>query len=165
MSEMQKLLERVRAAEGPDRELDAFLCEAFDLPKCQEPDCLPDVLRRIIDCVKVTHDEDPDVPFYTSSIDSALALVERLLPGWQWLVRSASKDGKCFARLESPDFADVVWEAGDKETRDIIRGEEALGKAATPPIAILAALLSALLAPARLSPSRSEVPKGGCISK
>jgi hypothetical protein len=56
--ELQSLLERVKAASGPDRELD----RAFD--------------RRDIFPVYGDH------PQYTASIDAALGLVEKVLPGW-----------------------------------------------------------------------------------
>lgn len=71
------LIERVEAARGPDRELDALICQMVDLPCCIEPDCLPDVLRAAIAYTldgSWPHDTD-SVPDYTASLDAALTLV------------------------------------------------------------------------------------------
>jgi hypothetical protein len=84
---------------------------------------------------------------YTTSIDAALALVERCLPGWSWLVRSPDKDAlvpdKFFARLASPDFDAVQWEAGDEVSYDILGGQNASATAPTPPLALVIALVRA----------------------
>lgn len=49
---MTSLAERVERAVEGSRELDAEIAEIALLPFCEEPDCLPDVLVRIISRVK-----------------------------------------------------------------------------------------------------------------
>jgi hypothetical protein len=70
-----------------------------------------------------------DVPHVTSSIDAALALVEKALPGFGFYLRQ-DKDG-CGCGLVYPEYPRVT---------------PAHCSAATPALAILAALLSALIA-------------------
>lgn len=66
-----------------------------------------------------------DVPRIMESIDAALALVERKLPGWWWL----REDGQSI-RLVGPDNGDCY--------------PSAVGRHHLVPLAILAALLTAL---------------------
>jgi len=54
---------------------------------------------------------------YHGSLDAAKALHEALLPGWDWLVRTND-----FARVTSPDYDQVTWEAGDRVVTDIVSG-------------------------------------------
>lgn len=79
------LIARVERATGPDREIDALICERFDLPKCELPDCYPDIMLRIINRVKAGG-EDGCIPRYTESLDAVVGLIERELPGWAWNV-------------------------------------------------------------------------------
>lgn len=106
MSDLMELLERVRKATGPDRELERdIMVEAFG-----------DGVRNAL-----------PVPTYTASIDAALALVERKLPGWIWMLD----------KNESGPFDFVLWaETGLRAKAN------AMGP--TAPLAILAALLTAL---------------------
>ena len=81
---MMELAERCEKAMGPDRKIDAAICRLIDLPRCEEPDCLPDVFERIIGRVESGDwDQDPDVAFYTASLDAAMTLVPE---GWYWQV-------------------------------------------------------------------------------
>ena len=104
------LLERVRAAAGPDRELD------HDIMLDAEP----------AGWHTIPNTEDDR---YSASIDTALSLVARVLPGWRFDVHSP--------RFGTP-FEAVLMD-GDSASRKIV-----VAKAATAPLAILAALLSAL---------------------
>jgi hypothetical protein len=103
MSDLEQLLERVRAANGADDCLDYAIYLQF---------------RELI-----------GLQSYTSSIDAALALVERVLPGW------FGEDGR------------HTW-----GSHAILYTGEGRGRARiecyapTHPLAILAALLSALIA-------------------
>lgn len=132
MTTLQDLLERVEKAEGPDREIDVALWLHTT----------PGATRRGTH-VKHAHsdaewdvDETRDatgylvvVPAYTASLDAALALVERKLPGWTWRLDSPdSASEPAFARLSGPE-----WRSG-------------AGWAKTPALALLAALLRALIA-------------------
>jgi hypothetical protein len=90
-----ELAERVEAATGPDRKIDAAICREIDLPLCVEPDCLPDVMLKILDRIEggsePEWDDDPDCPFYTHSLDAAMTLVPE---GFYWSV-----DARSFAML------------------------------------------------------------------
>ncbi len=135
MSDLTALLDRVRAATGPDRELDADLWWALardsaertywraTLGKPQKaPDRLPDGLGRI--AVRGRS------PMASGSIDAALALAERMLPG-------TARPGF----VQQPDrswHGTILW----VEPEDAECPEEV---APTAPLAILAALLSALI--------------------
>lgn len=126
------LLARVEAATGPDRELDAALWLDFT----------PGATRRA-STVKSSKGLWPDytidetreaggalivVPAYTASLDAALALVERVLPGWVWSVGNlASGGGQAY--LMRAQSAALIG-----------------GKASTPALALLAAMLKALMA-------------------
>jgi len=100
----------------------------------------------------------------TESLDAALALAERVLPGWTWLTRGPDKDGRCptlcFARLALPDFDCVTWEAGDQWTTDILAGRDATAHAATPALALCIAVLRATT-PAEADAVGTE-PKAEC---
>lgn len=87
--------------------------------------------------VNLWGDYDERYPSYTASIDAALALVERMLPGWFCTI--AIKTLK-YEVVGGPwaDLASPKWVAGT----ELDGYAEAAG--ATPPLAILAALLSAL---------------------
>lgn len=78
------------------------------------------------------------VPSFTSSIDAAIALVERMLPGWRWLIRP-DKDG-AFANL----YPTPLWLAPEADWQE---GRNCFPTIAqTPPFAILIALFRALQA-------------------
>ena len=106
MGDLNELVERVKAATGPDRELDY-------------------AISRFADGELARH-SSLHLP-YTASIDAALALTERMLPGWDYVLEGASRH--CFV-LMHPDNED--GEGVFVET------------AATSALAILAALLTAL---------------------
>jgi len=126
MSNLQDLLERVTAAAGPDRELD---CRLFaDLLMRPDGYAVVGFSPGTVAYVEapVTTVRYLAAPHYTSSLDSALALVERLLPGWEWRVERQSAD---------------LWIHLPKHCQKL-----ACAKGATPALALLAALLRALLA-------------------
>ena len=110
LATLTALRERVIAAKGPDQKLDSAIW------------------------LKTSHQcKDHGIDGwtkYTASIDAALALVGRMLPGHGWSV------GSDFARQGQP-FATIGYDEEDR------RGS---AFAHTPPLAILAALLSALIA-------------------
>ena len=116
-SALAGLLERVRAATGPDRVLNGDVLMAFGWASDGGIAIDPEG-RRVF-----------QIPDATLSLDAALALVERVLPGWVWTVMTDYGD-LCRARL----YGEV------NGGRD--HGVQADG--ATPALALLAALLSAL---------------------
>lgn len=112
---LKALAERVEAATGPDREIDFGLHEMAS----KAPSVVPPKYLRI-------GGDSPSTPFYTSSIDAALGLVERVLPGWSKDIYIA--DNGSAVKLASP-LPRSVEHWGTSET--------------TTPLAILSALLRA----------------------
>jgi hypothetical protein len=114
MADLTPLSERVEGAGGPDRELDREVWAAL---VANPPASLVHVGRI-------------EVPAYTASLDSALGLVERVLPGWAWRVEFVAK-----------------WRPGGPfYGADLTDGIKPASRRAgpTPALAVLAALLKAL---------------------
>lgn len=119
-ADMTDLLERVLKLTGPDREVDRLLTEVLNYPN-------------------VYRNDDGTIPFtaecarFTSSVDAALALVERVLPGWVVLLD------------QYPDH----WTVNLAEYRKGygVWGDDFDATAKTAPLAILAALLTAKAQP------------------
>lgn len=133
------LLPRIRSAGGADRELDAALYWRFDdvssgvvfsngsmgLPRPQDhTKPIPGGLGRLAVIGAA--------PRYTSSLDAAIALVERVRPGCGWDVERLKHD---------QSFAASVFVDGTNRP-DIV--EHWFMQAATPALALLAALLASL---------------------
>lgn len=134
MGDLRELLERVEKATGADRELDSAIFSALVDPRRENaywiwqgsrPQGSPE--RAPADYWDTRH-----TPTITSSIDAALALMERMLPGAFWLIGK----GKTTA-LEKMFACQLMFGT------DEIIGE---GEAETAPLAILAALLRAFIA-------------------
>jgi hypothetical protein len=127
MRDYGELIGRVKAATGPDRKLDAAILAAFP-PEVMASDIT--VSERWDGMVEFKHSNgDTDsrwAAYFTASIDAALALVERLLP---------LRDHDYFRNSGRHRFCLSI--PGDHRFH-----VEAYG--ATAPLAILAALLSAL---------------------
>ena len=121
MSELRALRERVEKAEGPDRELDADIFFALN-PEIQE-------LRPHFSAGQVA----AIVPELTASIDAAVALIERKLPGYGFEVLASDRDS----------YRAAVWPwISSRGTRAQIGHQHSYAK--TPALALIAALLSAL---------------------
>lgn len=136
MSDLTALLERVRAATGSDRRLDIDIgrLDTSGLHRNYRKDLPTD---KILDALIYSEECDPPIivcPKYTASIDAALALVERVLPDREWVVRCDAEQG-AFANLTQ----------GKPYTHEWVSDR---AYAATAPLAILAALLTALIAQA-----------------
>lgn len=149
-NDLQALIERVEKATGPDRELDAFVgrhvdglqfgwcgedgwlcgdCNAHG-PYCGKPLGLKDERRSY----PIDWREDERLPNYTGSVDAALALVERVLPGAAYTINS-------FDVQRTPTTERRVHvHLSDYEGAD----HGALGDAPTAPLAIIAAALRAM---------------------
>lgn len=140
--ETLKLLSgRVEKAEGPDRELDHMLHHALVGP-------IGDVIRHHE--TKKFIMADVIAAEITTSIDAALALVEKVLPGWFWLLRAPADDcdepGRFFANLQSPDFDAIAHETPDGWRTEMLAGVDGYSYGDTAPLAVLSALLKALIA-------------------
>lgn len=101
MTALPDLLARVRAASGPDRELDAAIMSAF-------------------------YASTPPYEFFRS-VDAALALIERVLPGYRKSVVDLRPD-PCEAYAWLPGWTHNIK-----------------GDGATPALALVAALLAAVI--------------------
>lgn len=117
-AELATLRARIDAATGPDRELDLSLAEAL----------VPDVVV-LLHNRGTGQNERSTYWHYTASIDAALALVERLLPGWLWTFGSYGPDDGPWACITEPTEPCADYAA---------RGP-------TPALAILSALMSAMI--------------------
>jgi hypothetical protein len=123
MSEsIANLLERMRSATGPDRELDRIIqvrivnggTGAFETEQAW--------------LVQAARD-NWNTPAYTASVDAALALVDKTAPGWSFkLVRENGQ--YIFVVRDAPDLAKVA--------------ASAVSSKPTAPLAILTALLIAM---------------------
>ena len=130
-ADIASLLERVTAARGPDRVLD------LDLARALVPDVV--VLRRNDDD---TANEPHTYWEYTASIDAALALVERMLPGWKWgvasvAVKTGEKSPEGYPRYGTGFRAHVTQVSALRPMPSVAEGP-------TAPLAILVALLRSL---------------------
>jgi len=121
--ELTELLERVKKAEGPDRELGEAVVRALGFHAWAGR-----MRYRDADGIRWWDFGSSEV---TASVDAALALVERVLPGWKY-------------RLDQyPDRVECnlgQWRQGFG-----LYGDDFDGTALTAPLAILAALLTALI--------------------
>lgn len=88
MTDLSDLIERVRKAEGPDRELDRAIGSLAGASETTFPQYEPDGV----------------MPRYTGSIDAITALIAAKLPGW--LVTMEFGEGKPCAMMLRPGFED-----------------------------------------------------------
>lgn len=135
------LLARVKAATGPDRELDCrlshhFLNRGISYGTGDDSGWAPPATVDGWDDAKWASMADeymsPLTHHYTASVDAALSLVERVLPGWEWLKKS-------------PRVISLYRPLADEEDARKEWAKHHDGTGATIPLAILAALLSALI--------------------
>lgn len=133
MTDLPSLLSRLEASEGADRELDAELAVAFSGdPEAWVVNPSPhSIFSAAPGWWRDGSDKSHDAPAYTTSVDAALALVERVLPGREWIVEGGG-GGSSTAVLLAP-FEDEG------------SGEAHTGRLKTPALALLAALLKALI--------------------
>lgn len=127
--QLSELLARVEAAEGSDRYADCWLACALDgffpVPK-QWPERDRGMTWRV-DLFRYEDGGDQMVRKYTGSLDQALALCERVLPGWLRDVRELPS-GNWIAFVSTYEPARLF----DATCR-------------SPPLALLSAMLKALL--------------------
>lgn len=128
MTDLNELLERVKAATGPDRGLDARIEFTLSGVSFFESD-IADLLQVIDEPTgygKYQKIDSANIPSFTASIDAALALVERVLPN-------------TLRRLSD-------WEDGTGAKANLVlsNGSHHWADGASIPLAILAALLQAL---------------------
>jgi len=107
---LSEVLEQVRAATGPDQALDLRIARALGLWDVSMPGYEFLIVRE-----------------YTGSIDAAVGLVERVLPGFAWSYH--------------PEAGAAVW---DNDFLGPVRSGR--GDAETPALALIAAMLEAKIA-------------------
>lgn len=125
MSEtMRELLARVQRCTGPDRNLDLAIDMAL------RPENYPD---------SWSWDEATRPPHLTASIDNALALVEKVLPGWSVNLQTQAE------QYEVRTGPRVFTPLAEIYQRPLSVNPVYTSRAASPALAILAALLRAHL--------------------
>jgi len=140
VSNLQALLERVEKAEGPDRVLDAAIWSAvtghethYPNPYMREAEGLHAYTERRGDDLSRWY----PVPGLTASIDAAVGLVERMLPG-------------CWVDLCGPRKYLHIPTPSPNHWRGMVNAWNAqgdvVGWGATPALALIAALLRAMIA-------------------
>lgn len=143
---LKEILERVRKAEGPDRDLDwrmfSNVANAYMRGHHWRDSLFVDLDGKsagpnAIDWSKdgLRWYQDVDMPRYSESLDACLALMAEVLPGWRWyMAMGRSRPGEPLygASLLSPG------RSADEEP-DVI-AEHEVG-----PLALLDCILSALL--------------------
>lgn len=144
--DLAQLKQRVNAASGPDREIDAALATGLvgwclhPLGRQRDDSVQSDTGRTCLDCGADSWGNtgttgqrlhDPVRP-YTASLDAALALVERVLPGW------------LVDLTEHPDGEGGRYYSTQLYTPDILKSVSR--EHVTRPLALLSALLAALIA-------------------
>ncbi|CAM5420968.1 hypothetical protein ATER59S_02395 [Aquamicrobium terrae] len=86
MPDLSTLIERVEALTGPSRDADYRIEKAIVRPgEFPASEIWPPFM--------VGSKFDRSIPAYTASIDAAVALVERVLPGWFWFKPERNKLG------------------------------------------------------------------------
>ena len=142
-----ELVERVTKATGPDRILDRDLCLALNYIayspsplnlRPSEDDDAEWLDYEIVEDGKLVDCSDR-APELTGSTDASLALSEAKLPGWAWFVQ---KIEGVPSRAPQKDCVADLWLPAVKTQG--LRVERATADAATPPLAIILALLRAL---------------------
>lgn len=124
LSNLEQLLDRVVKATGADRELDRDIASFFgDYVKCEPR-------NRTWRSAPSRKGPWRTLPDYTSSVDAAIAFIERVLPGWAKESYEAPNEG-VMVRLISPTIPSTEHWGGSRT--------------ATLPLALVAAALSALI--------------------
>lgn len=114
MTDLRELEKRLEEATGPSQTLDRQINDTLGLPPI-------------------------GYPRFTSSLDAAVALVERVLPGWEWERKCETNRWK-FVRLIGPEFHKYEFMGPhNKHCTAWTFGE-------TPPLALCLALIRALIA-------------------
>lgn len=141
MTDISKLIERVEKATGPDRELDCRIAYTLDF----SVDGMGNSFRDFCDVFERDWAEisrraemhqsilSHNLPRVTASIDSALALLERVRPGWVCDTLGQDATGTL------GDMRGIGW------TAEFSNGlQSCQGQAPTLPLAIILALLLSL---------------------
>ncbi|MDO6966938.1 hypothetical protein [Rhizobium alvei] len=100
MSRYTYIIDKLREATGPDRELDWRIADALDIPyPWVKTDRWPPFAKGSL--------LEKEIPAYTASIDACVALVERMLPGYDW---GFGRDAGAFSAGLSESFHSKIIE-------------------------------------------------------
>lgn len=140
-----ELIEKLEKAERPRRDLDVAIADAV-LP--QREDACFHVGGRLLPPKWAATGSVADAHYYyiaaphvTTSLDAAVALAERVLPGWSIFT--------CLGQTVWPDKPPCSADVGSREFQDDIDGhdqENSTGFAPTLPLALCLAILKAVRA-------------------
>ena len=112
---LRALLKRVEAATGADPELDAEIAKGLSLYLYVTFYPFPLNGEAYWEGAEVRHSREVEpfedytpIPKYTASIDAAIALIERVLPGWWWSIGTCclSDDARIAPDYNSPIHGD-----------------------------------------------------------
>jgi hypothetical protein len=106
---LKALRDRIKGLEGPDRKVDAALWVFIGLDEREEVHCRSWCRMDGRTDLTREHFISAWASSYTESIDASLALVERLLPGWDY--RHDRVDGSYSAALSQLGAQDWASEA------------------------------------------------------
>lgn len=130
---LQELLRRVEGATGADREIDLEIGLALAGWKHLPIDASGNEWLKADDGYWAWPPRPgQDWPSFTESMDATLGLVERALPDWRWCARTDETRGAYCNVGASSEYGSPCFPK----------------YAATPPLAVLASLLAALIAQA-----------------
>lgn len=129
------LIEKLEGAEGPSLVLDGEIWCAVNGYTFVMWDGAGCVYRRASDG-GISHEQASRIRPFSASLDAALALAERVLPGWEFgtYINRPDVNGRRFTKIEAHRWQDVSPEYAFAC---------ASSKAATPALAVCAAVLRA----------------------
>jgi len=128
---LSTLIDRVRAASGPDREIDADVYEALGYQVKRRPVRHSSVHKSHATSVSWRYLDSGRwlaMEYFTASLDAVVALIERELP-----------EANCWGVEKEPGYIEAFVSRNNVESGHWMR----LGNAATPALSLLAAFLSA----------------------
>lgn len=139
VEELRALRERLEKAEGPDHDLDCAIGHELRVFTGRS--------AFYIQPPPGVHPDHPAgmFPNFTSSADETIALVERMLPGWEWGINS---DNSAYVRRRESDGLLAISSIQSR-------------RAETPALALCVALLSALIVNANKNKNHGPVGGGG----
>jgi|GEM_PF-2099471 len=120
---MREIIDRLEKGEGCDDDLTVAICDALDLgPKEFLGSKVVSFSWKngAINTEAALHLSALHMPTFLTSLDAAIALVEKMLPGWGWTVYSATPRMKARAVLVQPEFRQQVGEHGNDPCRALL---------------------------------------------
>lgn len=154
MSRLAELISRLEAAESGSRELDALIAaeiepHLFDSPGFPaERPISPFTYDKGENVIRFDGGGLMDVRFFptvTASVDAAIALVARVLPGWGGFMDFGHETEMFVADICSHARAEQTGE--DEEEHGVDPSQESHGEGRTPALALCVAVLNALQEP------------------